>query len=145
MKAYVCDGKVFLANDITIFAWKNGKRIYFEAPVDLRKAKVYIKNSKVLENPNKKKRLRARMSLEERLAIAENEIPQDIIEFAKTHKARMTIQEKIKITHELNTNLIEEERKKPIVYRYIGDYEYIAINFGMDNYYFIKKKKIKGV
>ena len=85
------------------------------------------------------------MSLEERLAIAENEIPQDIIEFAKTHKARMTIQEKIKITHELNTNLTEEERKKPIVYRYIGDYEYIAINFGMDNYYFIKKKKIKGV
>lgn len=46
------------------------------------------------------------------------------------------------ITHELNTNLTNRERKSKVIRRAIGDYVYTVKNNGFNNYNFLKKEKI---
>lgn len=46
------------------------------------------------------------------------------------------------ITHELNTNLTNRERKSKVIRRAIGDHVYTVKNNGFNNYNFLKKEKI---
>ena len=44
---------------------------------------------------------------------------------------------------ELNTHLTQEERGKKIVSKRIGNYLYVFINYGFNNYKFVDKIKLK--
>ena len=148
MKAYVCDRKVFLINDAVIFSTtKSGKVIRFEAEKDYRKkknVKVYIKNGEVLPSPNVKKKPQAELTIEDRLAMAENDISEDTIEWARRQpKVNLSEEEAGKVISNLNTHLTDEERKMPVVIKNIENFSYTVINFGKDNYLVVRKKKIE--
>lgn len=50
-----------------------------------------------------------------------------------------------KVMHELNNNLTKEQRKKKVIKKAIGDYEYIVQNNGFNEYKIIRKVKIDGI
>lgn len=142
MKAYVCDGKVFLANDITIIARnKAGKIICFEAPTDYRK--------RTLEK-QKKAKLKAREILRKyskpKVVETEVDVPQWLRNLADSSpEVEMSSWERDHVVSEINTNLSDEAKKLPIVTKDIGDFSYTFINFGFNNYYFIEKVPISSL
>ena len=147
MKAYVSDGKVYIVNDVMIIRrTKSGKLIRFEVERDYSKdnVKVYIKNGVVLPSPNKKKKPKAELTIKDRLAMAENDIPEEKLEWAKRQpKVELSEKEADMVFSNLNTHLTDEERKLPVVTRDIENFSYTVINFGRDNYLVVKKKKIE--
>ena len=49
------------------------------------------------------------------------------------------------VMNEIATNLTEEQSKKKVFSKHIGDYIYTVENNGFGNYRVIKKKKIEGI
>lgn len=60
----------------------------------------------------------------------------------KRQAVKLSKVEYARVMSELNTHLTKEERKKAIVQRAIGDYNYIIENNGFDNYRVIAKIKL---
>ncbi|HCJ90734.1 MAG TPA: hypothetical protein DHV71_02450 [Acidaminococcaceae bacterium] len=56
---------------------------------------------------------------------------------------KLSKREYAKVVSELNTNLTEEEREKPIIQRAIGNYLYTIQNYEFGNYGIIGRKKLQ--
>ena len=119
MKAYVCDRKIFLVNDITIFAWKNGKRIRFEAPIDLRKSK-----------PKK----------------AGVKFPPEIYKYENSasefKKLRLRKSDYARYMQAMNSDIPESEKHGDFVVKPIGNYIYVSIKDENGDYIPIGRTKI---
>ena len=63
------------------------------------------------------------------------------------HRARATVwlpkDEYAKVIGEFNTHLSDEQRKHRIIRKAIGDYVYVAENYGFNNYRIIGKVKME--
>ena len=58
-------------------------------------------------------------------------------------EVKLPKEEYAKVVSELNTNLTEEERAKPVLQRAIGNYLYTFRNCGFNQYQFIGRRKLK--
>ena len=83
------------------------------------------------------------MTIKDRLAMAENNIPEDTIEWAKRQpKVDLSKEEAEMVFRNLGTHLTDEERKMPVIKRDIKNFSYIVVNFGQDNYLVVGRKSI---
>lgn len=66
----------------------------------------------------------------------------DKIKSRERKEVQLPKNEYAQVMHELNTNLTEEQRKKKIISKNIGDYKYTFQNEGFNEYRIINKRKI---
>lgn len=139
-EAIIRDGKVFFANDVTIFAWKNGKRIRFEVKEDYRKRtlekkrKIKLKAKEFLRKYSQPKK------------VDKEPVPDWIIEQIKnTSEVEMSPGERDHIVSEINSNLSDEAKQLHIITKDIGSFAYTFVNFGFNNYFFIDKVPISSL
>jgi len=64
---------------------------------------------------------------------------------SKRRSVKLAPKEYVKVVHELNNNLSKSQRKKKRIKKIIGDYYYIVINHGFNEYEIIGRKKLNEI